>query len=353
MSRVVIVPCSAAKRDRPAPAGVMYLSQYHRACRAAADALVAAAGGGRVLILSAEYGLLELGDLIAPYDRKMGDPGSVSVETLRAQAARLGVLDATDVVALGGKKYVDAVAAVRPDVLRPLDGTRGIGDHLRRLDQLARGERQLWEYLPPGTRPAAVAGEAAEVEHREVAGWGGVQGECGVSCACGTTFDGFDTLADAHTMLAVHISQETTAAALATVNRGGRPRRPGGPKPKQSVRVDGGVWALAQQEAERRGVKFADVVEQLLVEWTREPSTAPAMPVDRAAARQDAATRARQLTRAASYMGRRLADSSFRAGVWSASPERAAKEDRAASRRHTAMMRLTDAAVETIITELR
>lgn len=216
MSRVVIVPCSAAKRDRPAPAGAMYLSQYHRACRAAADALVTAAGGGRVLILSAEYGLLELGDLITPYDRKMGDPGSVSVDTLRTQAARLGVLDATDVVALGGKKYVDAVAAVRPDVLRPLDGTRGIGDHLRRLDQIARGEYEV-----------AAAGEPV-------------------------------------------------AEVAAPRRRPGRPPREGGPKPKRSVRV-GDVWEQAQRKAEREGVPFADVVERLLASWV-DPALAAAAP---------------------------------------------------------------------------
>lgn len=42
--------------------------------------------------------------------------------------------------------------------------------------------------------------------HRHVAGWGGVPGECGVECACGTTFDNFDTIAEAAELLDEHIA---------------------------------------------------------------------------------------------------------------------------------------------------
>lgn len=44
-------------------------------------------------------------------------------------------------------------------------------------------------------------------EHKRVAGWGGVPGECGVECACGVTFDNFDTIAEADALLQRHIAE--------------------------------------------------------------------------------------------------------------------------------------------------
>jgi hypothetical protein len=49
-------------------------------------------------------------------------------------------------------------------------------------------------------------------EHRQVAGWGGVRGECGVECACGVTYDRFDTIAGASALLALHIARPEPVA---------------------------------------------------------------------------------------------------------------------------------------------
>ena len=44
-------------------------------------------------------------------------------------------------------------------------------------------------------------------QHGEVGGWAGpYPGQCGIECACGVTFDGFDTLAQAHELLDLHIA---------------------------------------------------------------------------------------------------------------------------------------------------
>ena len=43
----------------------------------------------KVMILSAEHGLLELDDKTAPYDTKMGQPGSISATEVRWQLAHL------------------------------------------------------------------------------------------------------------------------------------------------------------------------------------------------------------------------------------------------------------------------
>ncbi|WP_433860349.1 DUF6884 domain-containing protein [Streptomyces kronopolitis] len=133
---LVVIPCSAGKLDRPAPAGELYTGSYHAACRRAADALTAA--GGTVLILSARHGLLRLDDMTAPYNTRMGEPGSITAAELRAQARRMGIADADTVTILAGAAYAAAAQAVWPNAATPLAGTRGIGQQRARLAALAR-----------------------------------------------------------------------------------------------------------------------------------------------------------------------------------------------------------------------
>lgn len=65
---------------------------------------------------------------------------------------------------------------------------------------------------PPGSdTPATPSTDRNSVTHHEVAGWGGVPGDCGVECACGVSFDGFDTIAEASTLLAQHVDDHTVA----------------------------------------------------------------------------------------------------------------------------------------------
>lgn len=140
---VVVVPCSAAKLATtvPVPAADLYVGPFHTLCRRAAHAIVGSAG--TVLVLSAAHGFVTLDELLAPYELRMGAPGSVRPDQLRAQAERLGLYRAPQLVALGGRAYVDAVAAIRPDVLRPLVGCRGIGQQRARLCRIAVAEEPL------------------------------------------------------------------------------------------------------------------------------------------------------------------------------------------------------------------
>lgn len=86
----VVIPCSAAKIDTAAPARDLYsASDNFRATLAAAES--DAWDGATVLILSALHGLLTLDQVVAPYNVKMGDPGSVTVETIAEQAQALGM----------------------------------------------------------------------------------------------------------------------------------------------------------------------------------------------------------------------------------------------------------------------
>jgi hypothetical protein len=146
---LVLIPCGAAKLDRPAPAGELYTGSYHRDARRAADAL----SPDRVLIVSALHGLLQLGQLVAPYDKRTGDPGSVTAATVRGQADALGVLGARRVVALAGRAYAELVRAVWPDLLWPLAGARGMGSQLAIFAEIRRAGRLPARILeqPAGT----------------------------------------------------------------------------------------------------------------------------------------------------------------------------------------------------------
>ncbi|WP_353963564.1 DUF6884 domain-containing protein [Streptomyces canus] len=141
-SNLRALPCAAAKLavGRPTPARHLYTGSYHLMCRRAAERI---AGPTGVLVLSALHGFLRLDDELLRYEQRMDVPGHVSVEQLRAQASGLDVVAARDLVALGGRAYVDAVTAVRPDALRPLDGCRGIGEQRSRLARLATTDDPL------------------------------------------------------------------------------------------------------------------------------------------------------------------------------------------------------------------
>ncbi|MGW1886945.1 DUF6884 domain-containing protein [Streptomyces sp. NPDC001970] len=150
---VVVVPCSAAKlaTTAPVPAADLYIGTFHQLCRRAAHAI--AGSTGTVLGLSAAHGFVTLDEPLSPYDLRMGEPGSVHPDQLRAQVGRLGLDHVPQLVALGGRAYVVAVAVavVRPDVLRPLDGCRGIGRQRARLSHITAAEHPL-----PGGRAVAV-----------------------------------------------------------------------------------------------------------------------------------------------------------------------------------------------------
>ncbi|MGA5819893.1 DUF6884 domain-containing protein [Kitasatospora sp. NPDC094028] len=123
---VVIVGCSAGKQtsDHPVAVRDLYTGSLHWACRRAAQALTRT--GGRVLVLSGLHGLLELDTRIAPYEHRLGEPGSVTADRLREQAAALGI-ERAEVTVLAPAAYADLVAQVWPKAGRPLAGVGGIG----------------------------------------------------------------------------------------------------------------------------------------------------------------------------------------------------------------------------------
>ncbi|MFC8257818.1 DUF6884 domain-containing protein [Streptomyces sp. NPDC057291] len=135
---LVVIPCGSRKLGRRARAADMYVGSYHRACRKAADALQP----DRLLILSARHGLLDLDDVIEPYDTPHGAADAITAQVLLQQATMRDIVLLDPVVALGGARHVSLVRTIWPHARTPLAGTRGMGEQMARLARLRNGRDQ-------------------------------------------------------------------------------------------------------------------------------------------------------------------------------------------------------------------
>ncbi|MFI1530860.1 DUF6884 domain-containing protein [Streptomyces griseus] len=134
--RLLVVPCAMRKSGQAAgPAEDIYTGSYHLAARRAAAAL--AGHDGRIVILSAKFGLLHPGDRILDYDLRAGQAGTVTAPTLLRQARHMAVTGCR-VTVLAGSRYADLAREVWSGIEHPLAGARGIGDHLSYFAALYR-----------------------------------------------------------------------------------------------------------------------------------------------------------------------------------------------------------------------
>lgn len=95
---LVVVPCAAAKLDTAAPASELYASANFKHMLAAAKATAADMDDAKVMILSAEHGLVELDEVLAPYDTKMGKAGCIAVTELIDQLVALAPASITSML---------------------------------------------------------------------------------------------------------------------------------------------------------------------------------------------------------------------------------------------------------------
>lgn len=137
---LLVVPCSGAKLEHAAPAEKLYHGTLTTMGLAAAASVVQSFADTRVVILSALHGLVDPDRVLAPYDVKMGDPGSITTEQLAEQLRATG---ARRVIALTPNGYTAALVAAcmaagleLPEA--PLAGSRGIGEQRGRLATLRR-----------------------------------------------------------------------------------------------------------------------------------------------------------------------------------------------------------------------
>lgn len=145
---IYVVPCGAAKLDHAAPAAELYTGAHFRYVLNAAIEL-ADGDRSRVRILSARHGLLELGQAVAPYDMKMGDPHSVMAYEVKEQLEVLAWGQNVHLVALTPNAYSDklntavaggyGISGVR--LTQAFAGCRGIGEQRGRVAELVRSHR--------------------------------------------------------------------------------------------------------------------------------------------------------------------------------------------------------------------
>lgn len=82
MKKIVIIPCGGTKLPHAATAAELYTGSMFKDALRTARAMTAE---DNIFILSAKHGLVALETMLEPYDLKMGQPGSVSLNTLRCQ----------------------------------------------------------------------------------------------------------------------------------------------------------------------------------------------------------------------------------------------------------------------------
>ncbi|KEO85263.1 DUF6884 domain-containing protein [Tumebacillus flagellatus] len=153
MKRVCITPCGAKKIwDKDPEAGATRAQDVYIGAFAKASQRYAEAFFDRWIVLSAKHGVLFPDDrLTENYDVSFtSDPSSViTVARLREQWLARGLGDAEEVVVLGGKKYAVAVEKlfagweISPRISLPLQGAKGIGYMLQRLNQAVRQQCEL------------------------------------------------------------------------------------------------------------------------------------------------------------------------------------------------------------------
>lgn len=125
----VIIPCSGKKADEACEAVDLYLGSFFSQVLDSARSLV---DDEHILILSAKHGLITLDTVIAPYDLKMGQRGSVGVDTLIEQAIDLGIGVDDTVMTMLPKAYErqlnEAMTIVGPIPFDVFEANMGIGD---------------------------------------------------------------------------------------------------------------------------------------------------------------------------------------------------------------------------------
>jgi hypothetical protein len=134
---VIVIPCGGQKASEACAARDLYTGSAFQEQLAGA---IAEVGENNVYILSALHGLIGINDVIAPYDVKMGDKGSISKTEKGFQRLVLGIIwygledDDLDVYAMLPNAYFSIFdkamrycEAVPP--AQTYEATAGIGEH--------------------------------------------------------------------------------------------------------------------------------------------------------------------------------------------------------------------------------
>jgi hypothetical protein len=124
-----IIACSASKADRPLPARELYTGELFKRSLAVAESRC-----GRVVVLSARHGVLDLDAVIAPYDFRL--PTKKEPLARWAASVNASLPAATKVLCLAPRSYWGGLEGLRANLAEvwdtPLKGL-GIGEQKRAL----------------------------------------------------------------------------------------------------------------------------------------------------------------------------------------------------------------------------
>ncbi len=148
--KLCIVPCGKQKiwdkdpNAGPTKARDVYIGPFAKKCIEYAEKFYP----NSYVILSAKYGFL-FPDEIVPenYNVTFNDPKTnpITVEELRKQAERKGLMNYDEIVVLAGSNYVEIVKKVFTGkrVITPLRGLEGMGSMMSAIKKAIREGREL------------------------------------------------------------------------------------------------------------------------------------------------------------------------------------------------------------------
>lgn len=145
MKSLCIVPCGKKKiwdkipNAGPTMAKNVYTGPFAKKCREYAKKF----HPDNWIILSAKYGFLAPDDIISgPYNVSFNDKSSIAISTeeLRKQVKEKNLDKYDEFVILGGKYYIEIIRSAfsEKEVFNPLDGCKGIGYMMAKLNELIK-----------------------------------------------------------------------------------------------------------------------------------------------------------------------------------------------------------------------
>lgn len=141
MAKIVLISCVSKKRNYSCKARDLYISELFKKSLDYAEKVVKA---DNIFILSAEYGLVPIEKVIAPYDKTLNNMNKIErlawsnlvIEDLKQYID----IDNDEVIFLSGARYRDYIKPHIKNVKVPLEGMR-IGEQLSFLKESLHGER--------------------------------------------------------------------------------------------------------------------------------------------------------------------------------------------------------------------
>lgn len=133
--KIVLISCVSQKLPHRAKARDLYVSTLFKLNLKYANSLAA----NEIYVLSAKYGLLELGREIEPYEQTLNNMRTAEIKkwanNVLQQLKTVASLEDTEFVFLAGDKYRKYLLPYIKNAVVPLEGLR-IGEQLQRLKEL-------------------------------------------------------------------------------------------------------------------------------------------------------------------------------------------------------------------------